>query len=125
MSTHAIVGAYHRPPAKAILQVLPAGCALRLIPEPENEYDVNAIKVEVLIALVPESEHQNLENLSAGYGITLAELLAQESWHLGYIPRVEALNLAPRLGGKELTGTLSFNAKGAPMVEIDEEKLIG
>lgn len=42
-----LVGAFHRPPAKTVLEVLPHGCVLLLVPEPENPYDAGAIRVMV------------------------------------------------------------------------------
>lgn len=45
-----LVGAFHRPPAKTVLEVLPIGTVLMLVPEPENPYDVGAIRVMVDLA---------------------------------------------------------------------------
>lgn len=42
-----LVGAFHRPPAKTVLEVLPIGTTLLLVPEPENPYDAGAIRVLV------------------------------------------------------------------------------
>jgi len=42
-----LVGAFHRPPAKTVLENLPARAPLRLVPEPENPYDAGAIRVLV------------------------------------------------------------------------------
>lgn len=117
--TYPIVGAHFRPPAKAILQVLLGGCPLLIIPEPENPHDPNALRVEVTTTDISESQDELLEQLASGYGSSIAEIRAQDSWHLGYIPRVDAVNLVHRFGIEPLSGSLTFNAKGAPCVSVD------
>lgn len=85
-----LVGAHFRPPAKAILQVLPTDSPLRLIPEPDNPHDANALAVHVATVDIPESAHEELNALAAPYGFDLAAIAAQESWHLGYVKATEA-----------------------------------
>ena len=115
---YAVVGAYFRPPAKAILQVLPTGTPLVLRPEPTNQYDANAIQVIVATSDIPQDD---LEAAVCGYGFTLEEVLAKPEWHLGYIPRVDAVDLAPKLGSKTVSGELAFGMKGQPMVTLADE----
>jgi hypothetical protein len=69
--TTSLVGAHFRPPAKALLAVLPTGHPLFLRPEPTNEYDSNAVQVALRTAV-----------------------LSQEEWHLGYLPRAAKGNKA-------------------------------
>lgn len=88
-----IVGAHFRPPAKALLQVLPLGLPLMLIAEPSNEHDPDAIRVEVVTSDIPLEQHTYLNTLAAGYGYDLDSILAQDSWHLGYIPRKDTARL--------------------------------
>src|ERR1044071_7921425 len=47
MPTAAIMGVQFRGYARAILDHLPSGCELHLVPDNGNEYDPTAIKVEV------------------------------------------------------------------------------
>ena len=117
MTTYKIVGAHFHPPAKAILQSLPGGAELILRPEPDNQYDPNAVMVLVESATIPASEHETLGLASAGYGVELSELLGAKEWHLGYVPRTEAIDLAPQLDGEQILGRLVFDAKGAPCVK--------
>jgi hypothetical protein len=113
-----LVGAHYRPPAKALLQVLPAGCDLVLTPEPDNPFDANAVMVSVATAAVPAAQHDVLRTLAAGYGFELDEVLARPEWHLGYIARGQAAEL--QTGPTALSGPtsarLGFDAKGSPQV---------
>lgn len=114
--SYPIVGAYYRPPAKAILQVLPGGAPLRLRPEPSNRFDPDAVQVCVSTDAIPESQHQELELLASGHGMSLEDILAQEEWHIGYVPR--GCGLAQELAGEDAEGRLTFGMKGEPMVEV-------
>jgi HIRAN domain len=127
-----VVGMHFRPPAKPILANLPSGAILRLAPEPTNPYDPNAVAVFVPTEEIPESQHQALD-LSAGpFGFTLDQILEQDSWHLGYIPKVDAQGIAPVLSDfldrkfledaerdNFISGTLSFSPEGKPQVTFD------
>lgn len=115
-----IVGAHFRPPAKSILNVLPGGTALKLVPEPTNAYDPNACAVYVESANIPVSVHDDLAIAVEGQGYTLEEILEYPAWHLGYIPRTAAETLAPQIS-EPLDGTLGFNMEGKPTIimEID------
>lgn len=135
--TSPIVGAHFRPPAKAILAVLPSGTALRLRPESDNPYDSNAIQVlcasEVLRALSAEVSRE-LEGEAMNYGFDLPSLLEPAEWHLGYIPRGLAEGWAVPVataigttmeGGSEPghyrdyhPATLSFDSAGKPTVQF-------
>lgn len=121
-----IVGAHFRPPAKAILAHLPTGTALTLVPEPENQYDSNAIQVCVSPKEIPESQHSQLDLVMQGYGFDLADTLKAESIHLGYIPKtlaeglIASLNLALEpYEAKEYPATLAFDGAGKPIAVFD------
>ncbi len=97
--TTQLVGAHFRPPAKALLAVLPAGHPLLLRPEPTNEYDANAVQVLLrtssLILLITEVTFRDeLENQLAGAGFDVDAVLAEDEWHLGYLPRAAKGNQA-------------------------------
>jgi hypothetical protein len=121
---------HFRPPAKAILGVLPANCPLLVVPEPDNAYDANALQVFVPSAAIPQSQHSELDSAASLYGTSLAEILAQERWHLGYVKATEALHLQPRICAALLAGqtidatasypaTLSFDSAGKPLVALE------
>lgn len=114
----ALVGMHFRPPALAILSVLPAGCPLTATPEPTNPFDPNAIAVHVATSDIPESSHNQLAIESSGYGSSLEEILAAPSWHLGYIPAKLAAILAPKMKGEAQQGTLVFSLAGKPMIDL-------
>lgn len=117
MPTLPIVGSYYRPPAKAILEVLAQGTMLELCPEPDNPTDPNAIQVWVSSASIPEGPAQDkLASSAPLWGFELSEILAQEKWHLGYVPRTAASELAPTLAGKCIVATLSFASNGLAQV---------
>lgn len=113
MPTHLIVGAHFRPPAKAILQILPSGCPLYIVPEPTNEFDPNALKVEVMTSDLPTGIDADLTSLAAGFGFDAAMIRERERWHLGYIPRKGAEHI--KLASKTL-GALTFSSDGKPSV---------
>lgn len=131
-----LVGAHFRPPAKQLLEHLPAGCELELRAEPENPYDPKAIQVLVLPgASVPEDQHEALRAKLVGTGYELEELLeSPEAIQLGYIAdsdgkmcRKEALAgnreigaMGTEAGGlAELHATLSFDTQGRPAVLVE------
>ena len=115
MPTLPIVGEYYHPPARALLAVLPAGAELQLVPEPENEFDPNAIKVLALTATIPLEQRVALDLHAQGFGYSWKDIMGQASWHLGYIPRLEAARLS--LAGPT-AGKLRFAADGKPQVEL-------
>ena len=70
-----LVGSYFRPPAKLILDSLPAGCQLVLEPDPMHAYDPKAIKVSVATSAIPRSQHARLEAELPSAGWQLEDLL--------------------------------------------------
>ena len=119
-----VVGMHFRPPAKAILQVLPSDFPLGIEMEPDNEYDRNAIKVMVKSEDIPKDSHNDLGSLAAGYGFTLDQIMEQPAWHLGYVKATHAAELAALLGGpapafKFNKGSLSFDHKGLPLMNME------
>ena len=131
--TAPLVGSHFRPPAKAILSVLPSACPLLVVPEPDNAYDANALQVFVRSADIPASQHSELDSAASLYGTSLAEILAQERWHLGYIARVNAEHLQPRVvawinstsnpnadvNRDWAEAALSFDSAGKPLVALE------
>lgn len=120
MSQYSLVGAYHRPPAKAIIEALPSGAQLTVRPEPDNQFDPNALQVLVQPSEIPEGEYEELGQKVEGYGFDLDHVLAASEWHLGYIPRVDAEVLAPQFGGHARPARLGFDGKGKPLVVLDD-----
>jgi hypothetical protein len=127
-----LVGAHFRPPAKAVIESLPAGAELTLEPEPENQYDEYAIKVLVRAEAVPASQQDDLREKCLLMGADWDELLlATEPLHLGYL--ISATN--KKLGawtpntiisdvlsrGPDWTARLGFSDKGEPMVIVSVE----
>lgn len=112
-----LVGAHYRPPAKSILANLPGACPLVLEAEPSNEYDPNAVKVLVETKNIPEDRHGELDMMAAGYGISIQEILAQPSWHLGYVARDHAERLQPLLASVE-SAELGFGSDDKPFVKV-------
>ena len=140
--TTQLVGAHFRPPAKALLAVLPAGHPLFLRPEPTNEYDSNAVQVVLRTASLPKEAHflEELETQLAGQGFDLESIMDTPEWHLGYLPRAakgnakleewnvqvqcalhEVLMNHPRHNNEDLPcapASLSFDASGKPALLI-------
>jgi len=119
-----VVGMHFRPPAKAILQVLPSDFPLGIEMEPDNEFDPNAIKVMVKSEDIPKDAYHDLNTLAQGYGFTTEQILEQPAWHLGYVKATHAAELAGFLGGpspshKFVKGTLGFDHKGLPLMNME------
>lgn len=140
--TTQLVGAHFRPPAKALLAVLPAGHSLLLCPEPSNEYDANAVQVVLRTAsldllLETPAFGEELDAQLAGQGHSLETLREADEWHLGYLPRaakgnptLEAWNVEVQKAIHEVApaddngqhscvpAALSFDSTGKPTVII-------
>jgi HIRAN domain-containing protein len=125
MTDFPIVGAKFRPPALGILSILPAGARLVARRESTNQYDANAVQV-----LWPTEVAQFVTRLGAindlllGYGTTLSALADAPEWHLGYVPRDMASELAPKMDSAQrptLQGQLTFSASGNPRIQLTEE----
>ena len=127
MQRSLIVGAHFRPPAKGLLACLPSGSKLLARREASNAYDVNAIQV------IWPTSGLNAENgigLSAdtvqaaveGFGSSADEVFAAPEWHLGYVPRTEAAQIAPIMDAAqctELPGELTFAATGGAQIQFE------
>jgi hypothetical protein len=133
IATAPLVGMHFRPPAKAILAVLPGHTPLRCVLEPDNPYDANAIAVfiarEALEAL-PLAARADFEREGEGYGFAVfTALLEREAWQLGYVKATDALHLAPRIGcaiadagetdEPAWPAHLAFDPAGKPLVQMD------
>ena len=129
-----LVGAHFRPPAKAIIQSLPASYPLELRPEPSNPYDSNAVAVWFDASGLSPDAKSELESTLPGNGSNLEDLLAQRFWQLGYIAKehaaiwqerigfmIEAHNVNAAVSGDDFAWSgfpckLSFTGKGQPAV---------
>jgi hypothetical protein len=140
MPSHSVplVGMHFRPPAKAILQVLPSGCPLQVVPEPDNPYDANALAVMVATGDIPPLAHEDLAGIAAPFGFDLPSILVEPVWHLGYVKATEALWLQPKIIARldaddkakddaapgymlieTFPGKLSFDSAGKPLVVVE------
>lgn len=123
MSTYPIVGMFYRPPAQAIISVLPIGLPLTLIAEPDNPADTNAVAVWVNSSDIPEKAHERLSQELTVFGYSLEQVLAQESWQLGYVPKEMARQLreADTVPVDEpIEGSFSLSSRGAPRVRLSD-----
>lgn len=93
-----LVGAHFRPPAKTIIQSLPAGYALELRPEPTNPYDANAVAVWFDASHLSADAKSELESTLPGSGGNLDDLLSQRFWQLGYLAKEHAAIHQERIG---------------------------
>lgn len=108
--TGLLVGSHFVPPAKALLEHLPSGTPLALVPEPDNPYDEGAIKVFVDLNEVPESETSALREALQGFGADWDELLAAGTpLPLGHVAKTGNRPLQ----GTDYAGTEEFHAAGA------------
>jgi hypothetical protein len=125
--TYPIVGAFFRPPAKTILDILPIGTPLTLLAEPENEYDTNAIAIYIAFSVINTMSEESLGALDASLtssGFNLARLEEMEHIHLGYIPKAIAARLKANgriVDNTEVEGEFVCSTAGAPKVRIEAE----
>ena len=109
-----LTGAFHRPPAKQLLSLLPAGTFLHLEAEPDNPYDEFAIQVWLDPSAIPPIQLPNLDTSLEGTGYTASLILREPRIQLGYIaasagkPLAKAQEISPSLvGNREF-----FNSPG-------------
>lgn len=110
-----LVGMHFRPPAKGVLAALPAGCQLSVVPEPDNAYDANALKVCVDLSTQPEAVLAEVSTQIAGYGYELTQINSAP-FHLGYIKATVAATV--KLPPEGTTGKLVFDMAGKPEVQF-------
>lgn len=106
-----IVGTFFRPAGKVILQELASGAALELVPEPDNPYDPNAVKVMVKAASLPPATTPGLEEAVEGYGLDL-EVLLSSDFFLGYVAKNMTQHATPG------QAVLAFDAAGKPQAAV-------
>ena len=118
--TGLLVGSYHRPPAKSILEHLPTGAPLVLQAEPENPYDAGAIKVLLDPAdAIPKEQYQPLADKLPLQGYTLEQVMSGGPLQLGYLAATGGKPLAK---GQQAIGqglSLAGNSEFAPWVPTD------
>ena len=130
MSTHTypIVGMYYQPergsPAPAFIKALSVGAKLLIRAEPENPVDPQAVAVWLRSEDIPEICHDSLDMHLKGFGMTIEDILHQESWQLGYLPAPLAAKL--RLIGAvpldtDIEGELTFSPAGKPMFNFEDK----
>lgn len=85
-----LVGAHFRPPAKTVIQSLPAPYPLELRPEPSNPYDPNAVAVWFDATHLSADAKEELESTLPGSGGDLDDLISQRFWQLGYLAKEHA-----------------------------------
>lgn len=100
MTTHnaPLVGMHFRPPAKALIQSIPAGYPLELRPEPSNPYDSNAVAVWLDSHFLNDTAIDELTSTLPGMGHDIEEVLAARWWQLGYLSRDAAAQHQQALG---------------------------
>lgn len=117
-----IVGSHFAPPAKALLEHLPSGAALRVQLENDNPYDEHAILVHVRPEAVPESQWAELEVKLPGMGLDWEELRGLNDWLvLGHVASSDGKPLAKAkvtdaglVGTREFREAIAIEGEGIP-----------
>lgn len=113
-----LVGAFYRPPAKSILQASPSGMRLYLIPEPQNEYDQNAIAVNIRVSELPADRMEVLRDLLPSQGFEWEEIAQIDSVHVGYVKKEWAAEI--KQGGWPIgAARLDYSADGKPQIVME------
>ena len=120
--SYPIVGQYFRPPAGAILQVLPAGATLILRPEPSNPFDPNAVQVLVKTTEIPREHTDILAAIAQGQGYSAEDIFAAEEWHLGYISKNMACDLVKTLPAGDTQAMICFSPSGSARLVLKEQE---
>lgn len=112
-----IVGGRHHPPSLALLNVMPVGQPLEVVPEPDNQFDPNAIAVwlDGRELLIPFPPNDDIESRFQGFGFS-SETIFSEYWKLGFIPKEKAKDII--LNGPVL-GKFCVGSNGGPRVEFE------
>lgn len=119
-----IVGLKFHPPALALIRGLPLHCPLILRAEPNNAYDPNAIRVILPTATIPQLAFGQINEELLSSGMEIDDLLAQEEWLLGYIPRQVASELREPIGFvgvEDLPAEFIINHAGKPIVRFEDK----
>ena len=119
-----IVGMYYRPPAQALVNVLGIGTPLALRAEPDNEVHSNAVAVILKSADLNDEAIAALDGELANFGFTIKNILDQDEWQLGYVPRnmADDLRMSGRVEpGTDVIGEFRCAASGAPRIVIGVE----
>jgi hypothetical protein len=114
-----IRGFKFRPCGAAIVQCLQVGTTLSLEPEPDNQYDANAIKILLTPGDTNESEQADLAEALPRAGSDLAEFLSTPAWHIGYIPAEKAAVVGALIEQGKI-GKVSYlpDEKGYPSIQL-------
>jgi hypothetical protein len=106
--SYEIVGAHYRPPAQAILEVLPIGAKLILRQEPDHpKTRANAIGVWIKTEEFLKVDKRELISALASSGFTLDEVCDLTEHQLGYIPAIFAEKMD--IGTEDIEGELIFD----------------
>lgn len=131
-----LVGAHFHSPAKVLLEHLPTGTTLMLVPETDNPYDESGLAVGVWVApsAFPASQYEALREVLPGSGYDLDELLAAgEPLQLGHIAKTgnKPLQGTDYVGTEEwaaagtpTSGTLQFDPQGRALVSAEAHEAI-
>lgn len=117
-TTMPIVGAFYRPPAQALINILAIGTPLFIIAEPDNPADPNAVAVWLATGDISEEVHGKLDELGTPFGFPLDTILSQDQWQLGYVPKAmaAALRAADIVHFEPVEVAFALNRDGVPRI---------
>ena len=119
-----IVGAHFRPPAKALIQSMPMAHPLELRPEPTNPYDSNAVAIWLDAHTLPDESLEELRHTLPGMGSDIDDLMSQRHWHIGYIPKTDAIHLQPRIDAAIEGHNVETDASGDGFVRLGHPAIL-
>ena len=129
MPTHPIVGMYYRPPAQALVDTLPVGVRMILRSDPNGETsgsrhnDETAICVSLRSEDIPPATLANEDFVQAlsRYGTSLDDLLKEEEWHIGFLPKELAYeeHNSGFPQGQDVEGIFTVSPNGKPRVRFE------
>jgi hypothetical protein len=131
--TTLLVGMHFAPPSQALIAAFSAQAHVQLVPDPDNQYDHQAIRVEWTpreADLIQDDEiRAKLEDDLAGYGRTWEEVLAEgQPIMLGHIGKDSNKNVIRAglqgnatvysMGLQNAAGKLAWDGNGSPTVVV-------
>jgi hypothetical protein len=123
-------GAWHRPPAQALLRAAKANAALVLLREPENAYDSNAIAAWLPAGEFVSQEKLEEELAKSGWDTDRLmdlwhegpEPIGSPAWQVGYMAKEFAASaVANRWPLAD--ASLAWNADGKPAIRLQMERM--
>ena len=83
-----------------------------------NPYDPNAVAIWLDAHTLPDESLEELRHTLPGMGSDIDDLMSQRHWHIGYIPKTDAIHLQPRIDAAIEAHNIETDASGEGFVRL-------